>query len=119
MRVVSVYYSFDDREFFDYQECADYEVKAFRLMLDFFNTFVFYDKDKKEVEIVKDTVEDMLASADWAIQSCDYVRVNKPFDSDTEEFIRVQIGADLPDEVGFYKYDYYGEFGGGWQRWVS
>lgn len=116
MREVITYVAFDDAEFDMREKCLAYENKCRDYCRDLVAAYDFYDRDGQHIEISGNDVETMLSNIDYAYQTCEYVRVYRLLD-DALEFLYKELGFDVPNELGYFKYDFYREFGGGWQRW--
>ena len=115
MREVTTYYAFDDTEFDVREECIEYESKGRDYCCEFIKAYDFYDKDKQHIDIPATDADRMLSDIEEAYSKSEYVRVYDLLD-DALEFIYQQLGLDLPHEVGYFKYDFYGKHGGGWYK---
>lgn len=107
MKAVTVYYAYDDTEFYDEDECRRYEQKALDLMVKAKEVFTFYNKDMNAMSwYVNDNVDDLLSEFENVYDHCEYIKVNE-YNEKVYKFIYNQIGLNLPDgDVGLYKYDW-------------
>lgn len=113
MRKVTIYYTFDGREFDNYYVCLAYENNAYMLMRSIEKKYSFYDKDMKEITAPFDSphVEDWLTWLDDAYSDCTYIRKMGSLTDDEVEIIRENIGACIYNEdfscaIGLFKYDF-------------
>lgn len=114
MREVSVFYSFDDREFFDRDECVEYEKNAMHHLRTVEACYAFYAKEGARLfaPLRSDDVEDWM---DWlcvAGDSADRIVVSQKLPNDTAKFVREQTGyCILPEDFGYetgdFQYDWY------------
>jgi len=105
MKKVTVYYAYDDTEFYDEDECMRYEQKAIDIMVKAKEVFTFYDENMNVMSwYVNDNVDDLLNEFENIYDHCTYIKVNE----DNEEVIRFiynQTGSLVPNEgEGLYKY---------------
>lgn len=107
MKVVSVYYAYDDTEFYDESECLEYEQKAIDLMVKAKEVFIFYDENMNVMSwYVNDNVDDLLNEFENIYDHCTYIKVNE-YNKDVYNFIYNQNGIILPDgDKGLYKYNW-------------
>ena len=111
MREVSVFYSFDDREFFDRDECFTYEEKALKKFQSFNYFYTFYDKDMNIMyaPMSKD-VEEWINWLQCSAGKCSYIRRMGQLPEEVNQFIREEAGycilnEDFNNEIGLFKYD--------------
>lgn len=110
MREVSVFYAFDDTEFFDRNECECYEERATLMIFEACEAYQFFDENGEQIEIDLITdLETTLFSFNMAWGKCSYIRVTKDVSSDTKNFIYTYFGFSFPDEMGLYRYWYNGD----------
>lgn len=107
MKTVTVYYAYDDTEFYDENECMEYEQKAIDLMVKAKEVFTFYDKNMNVMSwYVNDNVDDLLNEFENVYDHCEYIKVNED-NKDVSQFIHNQCGFTLPDgDAGLYKYNW-------------
>lgn len=112
MRKVTMYYAFDDKEFDNYDECEEYESKAYELMRSIERKYSFYDKDMEEMVAPLNSleVEDWLTWLDDAYSYCTYIRKTGSLTDDEAEIIKENIGSCIYNEdfscaVGFFARD--------------
>ena len=113
MREVCVFYAYDDREFFDRDECVDYERKAIVKAWEIYKAYTFFDKDMGLImaPAESDDIEDW---ADWLEIAGDksaYVIRYANLSPETEMFYRHGWGycilnEDFNNECGTFRYDY-------------
>ena len=116
MREVSVFYSFDDHEFFDRDECLAYEKEAVHHLRTVETCYAFWGKDGNRIfaPIASDNADDWM---DWlclAGDSAEMILVLKQLPKDTTDFVREQVGyciqpEDFHNDTGMFKYD--------WNHW--
>lgn len=114
MREVSVFYSFDDKEFFDRGECETYEREAVRHLRTVEACYAFYGKEGNRLfaPLTSNDVEDWM---DWlcvAGDSADRILVSRQLPNDTADFVREQVGycilpEDFGNETGDFQYDWH------------
>ena len=120
MREVSVFYSFDDKEFFDRDECEAYEREAVRHLRIVEACYAFYDKkgDRLFAPLTSNDIEDWM---DWlcvAGDSAERILVSQQLPNDTTDFVREQVGyCILPEDFNYQT----GDFQYNWKRyeWVK
>lgn len=107
MKKVTVYYAYDDTEFYDEDECMRYEQKAIDLMVKAKEVFTFYDKNMNAMSwYVNDDVDDLLSEFENIYDNCEYIKVNE-CNEEVYKFIYNQIGLNPPyDSKGLYKYSW-------------
>jgi len=113
MREVTVFYSFDDREFFDREECKAYESKAVWHLRTVEACYAFYNKDGDRLfaPLTSDDVEDWM---DWlciAGDSAERIVISQQLPQDTAYFVREQVGycilpEDFGNQTGNFQYDW-------------
>jgi hypothetical protein len=113
MREVSVFYSFDDKEFFDRDECKAYEREAVRHLRTVEACYAFYDENggRMLAPLRSEDVEDWM---DWlyiAGDSAHRIFVSRQLPNDTADFVREQVGycilpEDFGNETGDFQYDW-------------
>lgn len=106
MKTVTYYYAYDDTEFYDENECMEYEQKAIDLMVKAKEVFTFYDKNMNVMSwYVNDNVDDLLNEFENVYDHCEYIKVNEN-NEEVFRFLHDQTGSLVPDNgVGLYKYD--------------
>ena len=120
MREVSVFYSFDDREFFERDECEAYEREAMRHLRTVEACYAFYGKDGDRI-FAPMTSNDVEEWMDWlyiAGDAADRILVSRQLPQDTADFLREQVGyCILPEDFNYST----GDFQYDWKRyeWVK
>lgn len=110
MREVITYVAYDDTEFDSFEECEEYEGKAFDLLEEFFNAYDFFGKNGEYIGIFLNEVEQGLHAIEYAFDRCEKIRVKKIISHEVIELIDSHFGYELPqNEVGLYEYD--------WKKW--
>lgn len=114
MKAVTVYYAYDDSEFYDENECMEYEQEAIDLMVKAKEVFTFYDKNMNVMSwYVNDNVDDLLREFENTYDHCEYIKLNED-NKDVFQFIYNQNGIILPDNgEGLYKYNWIDD------RWIK
>ena len=113
MKTMTLYIAYDDTEFTDENECRAYEEKARKHVNELMDTYTFYDKNKYVIFPVCDSIEEYLQWFDSTTDDCEYITVHKDLLQETHVFLWQNIGACVPEEKGFYKYDW------NKNKWVS
>ena len=113
MREVSVFYSFDDREFFDRDECLAYEKEAMRHLRVVDACYAFWNKegDRISAPIASDDADDWMDWLGVAGDNAEMILVSKQLPNDTADFVREQVGfcilpEDFHNDTGMFKYDW-------------
>lgn len=107
MREVITYVAYDDKEFDNFEECEEYEGKAFDLLEEFFNAYDFFGKNGEYIWIFLNGVEQGLHAIKYAFERCEKIRVKKIISHEVIELIDSYFGYELPpNEVGLYEYDW-------------
>lgn len=117
MRKVTTYIAFDGTEFDIMEKCVAYENKCRDYCLEFVAAYDFYDKNGQHTEISTDDIEVMRLDILHAYGSSGYARVHRLLDNNVWKFMSQEFYFDLPNELGYFKYDYYSGLPGGWVRW--
>lgn len=113
MREVTVFYSFDNREFYDRGECEAYEREAMRHLLVVNVCYAFYKNgDRMFAPHTSNDIEDWM---DWFCAACEVsnrIIVSRQLPNDTADFVREQVGycilpEDFGNETGDFQYDWH------------
>lgn len=118
MREVTVYYAYDDTEFYTKEECLAYESKALVWLREIANAYTFWGVDKKLIP-PKWGSGDIVFWLDWfdyVTENAEYIRRYKNLSQQAEEFLDYTDGffiqnRDFNNELGFFKY--------GKDKWVK
>ena len=112
MREVSVFYSFDDREFFDRDDCLEYERDMLNMIKKLNYKYSFFDKNMNIYmpPVNSEDVEDWINWFSGACDECEYIHRDENLEYGEEQFIREELGycilnEDFKNEVGWFKYD--------------
>lgn len=114
MREVTVYYSYDDEEFFDRDECLQYERQGIEAIMSVNDCYDFLTKGGNCYIAPNYQCQDVEKWMDWlsnAAEHCEYVRVRHILPADAVRFIDREWGyaitpEDFNNETGLFKYDY-------------
>lgn len=113
MREVHVFYAYDDKEFFDREECLAYEREAMVNVREIANAYSFFDKDMNRIFAPHDSddIEDWIDWLGIAGDECAYIHRFANLSHDAEMLYREMWGycilnEDFDNELGFFKYDY-------------
>ena len=112
MREVTVYYAFDDTEFYYRGECLAYEKEAFDCLKEINEKYSFFDKHMNiyAAPLESDEIEDW---TDWlvnAADTCDFIHRDGDLTCLAEDFISREWGFcilnnDFNFETGWFKYN--------------
>ena len=115
MRTVTVYYAYDGTEFYDSEECKEYERPAMYHINQWNRCCSFFDNDMNLIYLPAGL--DVEEALDWfnkMLEECQYIKINEKIPADSLDFLIETIGYYLPEnEVGLYRYNYATE------EWVS
>ena len=107
MREVITYIAYDDTEFDNFEECEEYEGKAFDLLDEFFNAYEFFGKNGAHILIFLNEIEQGLNAIKYAFDRCEKIRVKKTISHEAIELIDSYFGYELPrNELGLYEYNW-------------
>ena len=106
MKTMTLYIAYDDTEFTDEAECRAYEEKAYNYVNELVDAYTFYDKNKHIIFPVCDSVEEYLQWLDFTTDDCEYIIVHRDLSREAHKFLYQSIGSCIPEEKGFYKYDW-------------
>lgn len=111
MREVSVFYAFDNTQFFDRDACFRYEEKAIISLFTINDYYAFFDKNmRRYMPPQNKDIEDWIEWFSNAAEHCDYIRVYHTLPDSTVDFINKQFGyyicpKDFHNETGLFKYE--------------
>lgn len=113
MREVSVFYSFDDKEFYDRDECEAYEREAMRHLRTVEACLAFYDKNDNRMfaPLTSNDVEEWIDWLEVAGDKADRILVTRLLPQDTVDFLKYQVGycilpEDFDYQTGNFQYDW-------------
>ena len=113
MTTVTVYYSADDVEFFDREECLEHEVHIFDMCIEFLKCVHFYNESGEEIwQPYSNCLEECLEWIDEAFNNCEYIKVKEIIPIKVAEWIKNYFGFCFPESVGFFEYI----MGEGWRK---
>jgi hypothetical protein len=120
MREVSVFYSFDDREFFDRAECEAYEREAMQHLRTVWACYAFYGRDGRRMfaPLTSNNIEDWMVWLCTVGDMADRILIIRQLPQDTVDFLRYQVGyCILPEDFDYLT----GDFQYNWKRceWVK
>lgn len=120
MREVSVFYSFDDREFFDRDECLEYEQNIFNIVKNISNKYSFFDKDRNIFmpPVNSEDIEEWIHWLSYSCETCEYIHRDDNLEYGEEQFMNDELGycvlnEDFKNEIGWFKYDTR------WNEWIK
>jgi len=113
MREVTMYYAYDDSEFYDRDECLAYEWRAIEAMMSINDCYDFLDKNGVRYSAPNYQCEDVEEWMDWlsdAAEHCEYVKVRHILPDNAVRLIDREWGyciapEDFNGEIGLFKYD--------------
>ena len=106
MKILTLYVAYDDTEFDSEAECRLYEQEASDLIDEALNVYTFYDRDKNIIIPKCDSIEEYLEWFDMTTDDCEYIKVAADISRELHKFLYRNIGACVPEEKGFYKYNW-------------
>ena len=112
MREVSVFYSYDDREFFDRDECLEHEQNIFNIVKNISNKYSFFDKDMNIYmpPVNSEIIEDWVSWLSDSCEVCEYIYRDENLKEEEEHFMREEFGGrilneDFENKIGWFKYN--------------
>lgn len=115
MREVTVYYSYDDKEFFDRDECVAYEEKAIKLMEEINDKYSFFDGDMNLLvaPLGSTDIEEWIDWLNISADKCAFIRRTGDLSFNADNFSREVCGycinnCDFPygeKNIGLFKYE--------------
>ena len=113
MREMTIYYAYDDSEFYDRDECLRYERQAVEAMMSVNDCYDFFDKNGGRYIAPNYQCEDVEKWMDWlsdAAEHCDCIKVRHILPENAVRFIDREWGyciapEDFNGETGLFKYD--------------
>ena len=106
MKTLTLYIAYDNTEFTDEAECRAYEQEAFDLINEALDAYTFYDHNKNIIFPKFNDIEEYLEWFDMTTDDCEYIKVEKDISRELHKFLWRNVGACVPEEKGFYKYDW-------------
>lgn len=113
MREVTIFYSYDEMEFLDRDECEAYECKAMQHFRTVDACYAFYNKEGNRIfaPLGSDDANDWIKWLCEAGDSAEKVFISRQLPDDTASFIRYQVGycimpEDFGNETGDFQYDW-------------
>ena len=103
---MTLYIAYDDTEFTDESECRAYEEEARGHVNELMDTYTFYDKNNCVIIPDCDEVGEYLQWFYSTIDDCEYIAVHKDLSREAHKFLYQGINIYVPEEKGFYKYDW-------------
>lgn len=115
MREVTLYYAWDDSEFYDRDECLRYEQQAVEAMMSVNDCYDFLTKDGGRYvapDYRCENVEDWMNWLSDAAEHCDYIKVRHILPENAVRFIDREWGycilpEDFGNETGDFQYDWH------------
>lgn len=113
MREVTVYYAYDDSEFFDRDECLAYEQDALHKAQEIDAAYCFFDENliTMYAPSVTEDIEDWIVWLGEVGDKCTCIRRRANLSPETEMFYREMWGycilnEDFNNELGMFCYNY-------------
>ena len=106
MKIVSVYYAFDDTDFYTEEECLEYEAEWKNAFHEMRECYDFFDRDMNMLICASDEFDDLIDWIEKGYESA-YVSVKAVPSEKTLRKMDYYFGFEFPTEVGLNKYDNY------------
>lgn len=106
MRIVSVYYAFDDTEFYTEEECLEYEAEWKNVLHEMRECYDFFDRDMNMLVCVSDELEDLIEWFEESYDKSTYISVKAIPSEKTLHKIDYYFGFEFPTEIGLNRYDW-------------
>ena len=110
MREMTIYFAYDNTEFYDKYECMEYEKHVWDVINELMECYVCFDKNFNMFQPpVTDNLEEMLDFISSTFNNCDIIHFTKNPSDEAKKFQQTEWGYVLPEniEFGYYKYDYH------------
>lgn len=115
MREVTVYYAYDDSEFFDRDECLAYEEKAIKLMEEVNDKYSFFDENMNllAAPLGSTDIEEWIAWLNMAADKCVFIHRTDDLSVNANKLCSEVCGycinnSDFPygeENIGLFKYE--------------
>lgn len=115
MREVTVYYAYDDKEFYDRDECLTYEENAIKLMEEINEKYSFFDENMHLLvaPLSSTDIEEWIEWLNTAADKCTFIHRTGDLSTNADKFAREVCGycinnSDFPygeENVGLFKYE--------------
>lgn len=113
MREVTMYYAYDDKEFFNREKCLAYEHEALMRSREIYDACTFFDKNSSLIPAPIES-EDMEDWSNWLYNvegKCAYVIRRANLSPATEKFYYdgwgyCVLNKDFNNKLGAFRYDY-------------
>ena len=105
MKTVTVYYAFDDTDFYVEEECREYEEEWLNAFREIRECYDFFDKDMNTLVCAGDELEDLMEWIEKGYDNSSYLYIKKIPSVGTARRIDYYYGYIFPDKVGFYRAD--------------
>ena len=108
MRTVTVYYAYDGTEFYNPEECKEYERPAMYHINQWNRCCIFFDNNMDYMILAPGLdIEETLDYFYEMLGKCTYIKINEKIPSESYNFLTEILDYYLPgNEVGLYRYDY-------------
>lgn len=117
MREVCVFYAYDDKEFFNREECLAYETEAIKLMEEINDKYSFFDENMHLLvaPLGSTDIEEWIDWLNTAADKCTFIHRTGDLSINADKFSREICGycinnSDFPygeENVGLFKYEDY------------
>ena len=111
MTKISMYIACDGKEFFDENECMQYEQSHYTPVIETIKAIDFYCTDSKEVITVADLIcepNDFVTAEEFLFHwynAADYIDVKTDI-TKYLPYIETEVGVYFPGKQGFYRYSF-------------
>lgn len=104
MKLITIYETFDDKQFPSLEEALHYEY-GIRKITDFICNEVLFLDDKNPIVIPeKEDLWEQFYEIEKAYDNCEFIKVLKEIPSYVNQGLCREIGIELPTETGLYVY---------------
>lgn len=113
MKTVTVYYAFDDTDFYVEEECREYEEEWLNAFREIRECYAFFDKDMNTLVCAGDELENLMEWIEKGYDNSSYLYIKKVPSVGAARKIDYYYGYVFPDKTGFYRAD---NEEGNWKR---
>lgn len=108
MRTVTIYYAYDDTEFYSPERCEEYERPVIYHINQWNRCCTFFDNNMNIFYFPAGLdVEEALDWFDKTLEKCSYIKINEKIPSDSFDFLTMILDYYLPkNEIGLYRHNY-------------
>lgn len=106
MKLITIYETFDDKQFPTLEEALHYEYEA-RKIVNFIRNEVLFLDDRNPIVIPeKENLWEQFYEIEKAYDDCAFLKISKEIPEDIINYLSSEIGIELPTETGLYNYDW-------------